>query len=414
MAAQTFFRAELSKLEQPKLEQIFEVLSKADIILYVVNQISDATQIFELLNDRGRRLSPLEGIKSFLMYKISSLRLKEFEQPINDIQGNFSSIYRLIEQYSINENEVLRFHTIAFEKTKIEDYNKPTVYIKSKIHSMFDSSVPDNEIKTEIVNYVKRLKKSFDIYKNIKTNSLKSKTLDKFFMIGRVNPFYPFLMIIYDSDKSKLENFIYHLNKFTFKAAMIGLQNKNESFYRNIRDNHDLFEVFKAPVMSNWWNMNARFDNALTYTNFYEYVNKNIVKYILFEYENSLRQTKGYPLLTIKNYFETDERAKFSIEHITAQKSKELLFDDDFKENYLHSLGNLVIDSKAPNSSKGNNNVDQKIIEYNKAPIMSQNELNGKTVNWSSLEEVKQFISDRNKELIKFVQTLAGIETLIE
>ena len=34
----------------------------------------------------------------------------------------------------------------------------------------------------------------------------------------------------------------------------------------------------------------------------------------------------------VKNYFETDERAKFSIEHITAQKSKELSFDKDFEE----------------------------------------------------------------------------------
>ena len=205
---------------------------------------------------------------------------------------------------------------------------------------------------------------------------MKSDNLNKLLMVGRVRPFFPFLMKIYHEEKNRFDDFVSILLKFTFKATFIGLQNRNEKFYQDIKNNNNLFETFKWPINNNCWNINNRFTNVLSYRNYYEWINKNMVKYILFEYENSLRQIKGYPLLTIENYFESDERRKISIEHITSQKCRHSQFDDDFEENYLHSLGNLVLDSKASNSRKGNNAVQDKIEEYGKAPIMSQNELN--------------------------------------
>ena len=408
LTAKKHFHQELAKLSLEKLEQIYNTLINADIIIYIVNKISDATQIFELLNDRGRKLTSLEGIKSFLMYKISSLKLKDFEQPIKDIQGNFSTIYRIIEQYAVDEKDVLRYHTITFEKSKTEDYNKPDKFIKTIINSHFDNSSSDDIIKTEILNYVKRLKRSFDIFKEIKSNSMKSDNLNKLFMVGRVNPFYPFLMKVYHEEQEQFDYFVDILLKFTFKSALIGLQNRNEKFYQYLKNGSNVFNVFKWPIDGNWWNINSRFTNVLSYRNYYEWLNKNMVKYILFEYENSLRIKKGYPLLTIENYFENDERTKFSIEHITAQRSKNLKFDDDFKENYLHSIGNLVLDSKASNSRKGSNAVQDKIKEYDKAPIMSQNELNSEEVNWNDLDSVKEFINKRNANLQDYVNKNFG------
>jgi uncharacterized protein with ParB-like and HNH nuclease domain len=401
--AKTYFYDNLSKLTDEKLEHIYDVLTNAEIILYVVNKISDATQIFELLNDRGRRLTELEGIKSFLMYKISSLHLKEFDQPINDIQGNFSSIYRLMEQYHLNEKEILRYHTIAFEKSKVEDYDKPDKYIKEKINGLFENSEQDEIIKTEILDYVKHLKKSFDIVKAIKTNTLKSQNLDNLLMIGRVNPFYPFLMIVYEKNKDDFDKFTHYLTQFTFRATLIGLQNQNEKFYGFIRNNNNLIEIFKLPMNGNWWNINIRVQNTLSFRNFYNSINKNIVKYILFKYENKLREKSGFPLLSLTNYFETDERKKFSIEHISAQKSKNLVYNDDFEQNYLHSLGNLVLDSKASNSRKNNDTIDEKLSEYDKAPLMSQNELNNEQLDWSDIEQVKVFIDNRNDKMLKFI-----------
>lgn len=229
--------------------------------------------------------------------------------------------------------------------------------------------------------------------------------LDNLVMIGRVRPFYPLIMYIYKKQKDNLCLFINDLVRFTFRATLIGLRNDNEGFYRYIRKKENFEDLFKWVIDENWWNINKRVDEVLTYRNFYEWVNKNMVKYILFSYENFLRKEKGYPLLTVDNYFTTDKRERLSIEHITAQRVKTLEFDEDFKENYLHSLGNLVIDTTSSNSRKGNKDIPDKIDEFNKAPIMSQNLIDQENINWDSLKEVKNFIDKRNDIIINYIKT---------
>ena len=130
-----------------------------------------------------------------------------------------------------------------------------------------------------------------------------------------------------------------------------------------------------------------------------------MTKYILFSYENHLRKEKGYPLLSREDYFSVESREKLNIEHITAQRVQNITFDEDFKENYLHSLGNLVIDTTASNSRKGNKEVEEKMGEFIKAPIMSQNEINNKQIDWNDIGSIKGFIDVRNEKLVTFIHT---------
>lgn len=401
----SYFEKELSSLNLTELERIYTVLIDSDVIVYIVDKISDATQIFELLNDRGRKLTHLEGVKSFLMYRIGCLDLRgDGEQAVISIQDNFAAIYRHIEKHQINENDVLRYHTIAFEKSKTDDYKAPELYIKNKINRMFNGNIDAKSIKTSIVEYVARLKESFEIFCQLKTNSMGLSSLDQLFMIGRVNPFYPQLMYLFHNSKGELDTFIGHLRKFTFKAALIGLRNKNEKFYTELREGTDFVEQFQFVISENKWNINARCDEVLEYRNFYDWVFKPLVKYILFSYENYLRGLGGYQLLKKEAFFSDDRRDKLNIEHITAKRCKNLQFDDDFYGNYLNSIGNLVIDSTAPNSSKGKKDVEKKMPVYIKSPFMSQNEINDENVNWSDLEKVKLFINKRNGKIIDFIK----------
>ena len=404
--AKVYFDKELSKLNLEKLERIYDVLINSDVILYIVDKISDATQIFELLNDRGRKLTNLEGVKSFLMYRIGCLQLKDTgEQSINVIQDSFSSIYRLIEKHNINENDLLRYHTIAFEKSKTDDYNSPDKFIKNKINGLFEKNINDIKIKDKVIGYVERLTDSFNIFSEIKNNTIKCNKLNDLIMIGRINPFYPLMLKVYANDKDSLCMFIDNLVKFTFKATLVSLRSNGESeFYKWVRKNEFEANDIKTPLIDNWWNINNRTNEVLEYRNFYEWVSKNITKYILFSYENHLRKEKGYPLLTKENYFSSDSREKLSIEHITAQRVKNIKFDDNFKENYLHSLGNLVIDTTSSNSRKNNKNINDKMGEFIKAPIMSQNEINEVDADWSNLTDIKSFIDNRNDRIINFIK----------
>lgn len=403
--AKEYFKKRLENNSLDFLEKIYTVLTEANVIIYVVDEIADATQIFELLNDRGKKLTSLEGVKSFLMHKISCLDLSNKDQQIDIIQDNFASIYRIIEKYNINESDVLRYHTIAFEECKTEDYNTPDKYIKNKINSLFENKKDDFFIKNTILEYVEKLKNSFKLYKNIKINNFKSKALNELYMIGRVNPYIPLIMNIYEKETpERIERFIDSICKFTFRATLIGLRNDNEGFYSYIRKNEYFLDIFKKIIDENWWDINRRVDTALNSSNHYKWANKNIIKYILFSYENYLRLKKAYPLLTKDDYSSEDTRMKLSIEHITAQRSQNLNISESFKEEFMHHIGNLVIDTAASNSRKGNKDGDEKEIEFSSSSILSQLEIGKLNSDWKHIKPIKDFIENRGNNLRIFIE----------
>lgn len=404
LLAKNYFNEKLQELSLDTLERIYTVLTEAKIMIYVVNEISEATQIFELLNDRGKRLTSLEGIKSFLMYRIGCLNINNKEQPIEKIQNNFARIYRSVENNEINEDDVLRYHTIAFEECNTTDYNYPDKYIKNKINMMFENKENDLVIRDTIIDYIDRLESSFILYEKIKMNSIKSEGLDKLYMIGRVNPFIPLIMKIYREESSdKLELFINSICKFTFKAALVGLKNNNESFYSYIRNKKGFLDLFDKIIEENWWNINKRAEETVSFTNYYEWINKNIIKYILFSYENKLRLKQGYPLLTRENYFSEDPRMKLNIEHINAQRAKNIELSESFKNEHLNYIGNLVIDTTASNSRKGNKSVEEKKEDFLISSLMSQSEIIKSDVDWNSIASIGQFIDKRGDEIIGFI-----------
>lgn len=403
LEAKTYFEKKFKTKSKSELESLFNKAIRSEVLLYVVHDISSATQIFELLNDRGRKLTSLESLKSFLMYTVG-LNLKNSDQIIDDIQNDFSNIYRIIENNDINPDDVLRYHTIAFEKSSSAEYDNPKEFIKKKINKLL--KIKNKPVNREIISYVSRLKDTFQHYADIKSNAYKIDSLDDLFMIGRIGPFYP-LMLKIKKEKSKKEFdlLVQAIVRFTFRASLIGLRSNGESYlYNALRNNEDLTEYLKTIVDDNWWDINGRSEDTLENNyNFYGWVNKSMVKFILFKYENHLRDIKGFPNLSTNDFFSKDNRKKFSIEHITAQKAKNLKLTESFHENFMHSLGNLVIDSVASNSSKGNKPSGKKQKQYSNAPLMSQNELSKYNVQWSKIRSVKSFIKKRDQKLKEFI-----------
>jgi len=406
LESKIFFTEELNNLGIEILEKIYQTSTEADVLLYVVDEINSATQIFELLNDRGKQLTDLEAIKSFLMYNIG-LVSKNPNQLIKNIQSSFGEIYRLIEQNELNEKDIIRYHTIAFEGSD-DDAKK---YIKAKILYLIKTEPPELVIKT-ITDYAIKLKESFEIFVQIQQLKPVDPELSKLFMIGRIAPFYPILMRVKKDDKSLFDNLLKNINSFTFRASLIGLRSNAESQINNSLRSNNLLEILnltKNITIDNWWNINQRAKETLTSKYIYQSLGNNILKFILFSYENNLRQKKGFPLLGYNEYFAENEREKLSIEHITAQKAKGLQFDTDFEENYLHNIGNLVIDCKASNSSKGSRNTEDKMNAYQTAPIMSQNELDNINCNWQDLVSVKLYINNREAILKNFIKERFGL-----
>jgi len=400
--AKIFFSKELSKLDLNTLEKLYQISTDSEVLLYVVEEINTATQIFELLNDRGKKLTNLEAIKSFLMYNIG-LVSKSPNQLIKNIQNNFGEIYRLIEKHELDENDILRYHTIAFEGSD----DDPKKFIKTKVLTLIKTESPETIVKL-ITRYAISLKESFEVFVQIEESKQLNAELSKVFMIGRIAPFYPVLMRIKKEDETLFNPLLKNISAFTFRASIVGLRSNAETQINNaLRDNKKLTEIVdlvKIIIQNNWWNINQRTTETLESKYIYHALSSNSLRFILFSYENSMRKEKGFPLLGYKEYFTEEEREKLSIEHITAQKVKGINLDKDFEENYLHNIGNLVIDCKASNSSKGCKNTEEKMNAYQAAPLMSQNELDEITCNWQDSQSIKQFINQREIKLKEFIR----------
>jgi len=399
LEAKIYFHKKLKDLTAELLEKLYTTLTEAEVLLYTVKQISSATQIFELLNDRGKKLTDLESIKSFLMYNMGLVATNP-DQYIKNIQTHFAAIYRLIEQFDINDDDVLRYHTIAFEK---EFEEKAKKFIKKKISRLINAGKKD-EAKTVIEHYTKSLLQSFQLFQAIKDNTAKEPILDNLFMIGKVSPYYPVMMKVLKERQGEFKKLLQALTRFTFKASMSNLRSSGESyFHTDLRNGHDVIHKIVLFSEDNWWNINGRVKASLAYPNYYDWLSKNLVKYILFSYENYRREKKGFPLLSRADYESDDSRKKLNIEHITAKKAKGMVFDEDFKLNYLNNIGNLVIDSTSSNSSKNNSATGDKIEHFQRAPIMSQNEIDQEHIDWSDLDSIKNFIDERAGVLRKFI-----------
>lgn len=413
--AKRFFQTEVNKLHTDVIEQLLQKLENSFVLVHTVSKKSDAAQVFELINDRGKRLTDLEAIKSFLMYQISIILTKS-EQLLGDIENDFAKIYRKSESLEdlIKEDQILMYYVISSLNWTGEEFRDPKDFVKRIINK---ANSDDNKIKL-IKEIGKQLKESFEIIEKIVNNSIDAPEIDNLLMLNRIANFYPLLMSSFKYDKSNDKNnyrgiaSLAELYAFTSLVAGKRADTGVKYFYELARDFKGDFVILcnniKTIFRENWWRIISLFKENVPNIDFYD----GVTKYILFKYENYLRKQKGFPVLTKKSFFENDSRLKLSIEHITAKKSKNLKFTEEFEESYLHNIGNLVIDTVASNSSKGNNVVDSKIKAYNLAPLISHNEIDNivediskkdGSFDWNNLDDVKKFIEFRRERIKEFI-----------
>ena len=124
---------EKEKLNTERLEEILKIIDKTEVLVYSVENSAEATLIFETTNDRGKSLSNLEKMKSFMMYKCFLSNQPNKNDLIKNIDSRFGEIYRILEDIkplfenigikSPNEDQLTQYHFIGyFNWTKKADY----------------------------------------------------------------------------------------------------------------------------------------------------------------------------------------------------------------------------------------------------------------------------------------------------
>lgn len=389
--AYDFFMDEVRDDEWVKL---LKILINAKVMVYSVQDSADATLIFELQNDRGKRLTDLEALKSYLMHLIY-LHAKNPNDSLSVVQSHFSNIYRHIEKHLENklipnEDSILTYHAASYLTWQQDEWRQPKELIKKIIQRMNPELIQD-----WILVFVSNLEETYKVFTKLFENLDRYTEFTHLLMVKKMAVFWPLVIKSYQLDKtSNKEHFglvmrlmeVYAIRGYALSSIRsdAGLS----VLYTNARDFKGDFKRLKNLLysMSFLWDLEKRFKNSLVSESFYNQ-NRIDATYILWRYENHLRSLKGQKAepLSWKHYLKpTDHATKLSLEHIAARKNpiSETIVEwenDDPKQFYevaTHRLGNLVIDSISANSSKGNYDFSDKLESLStNSTFLSQGEL---------------------------------------
>lgn len=379
------------------LQALLQRIESTKILLFAVRDPGEAMQIFELNNDRGKSLTQLEAVKSFSMDQvfINAGSEAEREDTLRAIEQRFDVIYRALEDIEAagalppeeGEDAFLRYHWMAFEDWT--ELKQTKALFKQKVRTLGEGA-----LVRWIDEFTARLKRSFEIVGMLLRQRDEIEVLGDLYALERMGNFYPLLIKAYDQDsdsrKERFRQLVRLLEMFSFRAYGIGnlkTDTGRSTLYRLARDFKGdfgkLIVELKRACTEGDWGVGQRFERGLSSARMYD--ERRDALYLLWRYENYLRREsgKGYPKIPLRAFLSSDPREKLTIEHVAAQKGDpapsskiELQGDDEtFRKEFLHALGNLVIDSASPNASKGSDPFLNKEAVYQGSPFMSQQEL---------------------------------------
>jgi uncharacterized protein with ParB-like and HNH nuclease domain len=400
--AKQHFTKELKQLTTTQIIKILEKIESTEITCIELQGKKDSALMFELQNNRGKDLTNMEKLKSYFMYQMYVYsQVEETETNIEYVSNIFKLVYMIINDLkSLNEDSILIYHCNAY----IKGYSYRTL---DDIKEVFLKS----NVKVEwIRDFVTELHTSFSNMK--KFEKLQSKPINDLRKLSIPAFAYPFFIKgfkYFGDDAEKLNSLFRILEVVVFRYSLINsradiISRLNEilnSFSGNL---YNLKTHFKDKFNEAYYWSDKRVEE---YLNGWMYGNA-VVNYLLWKYEDSL-QRKGYSVGDCKI---TDEQ----IEHISPQtptEEEELAhgyevnenneYDEEFEDEYLNSLGNLMLISGSHNSSIGNKPFNDKLNSYNANPLLKQQvqikeflDVNSKDLKWD-----KQAIDKRHKSIVE-------------
>jgi hypothetical protein len=402
LSAKRFFYEKLGGISAAETNKLLTVLLESEILLWSVNSDLLATQIFELQNDRGKRLTDLEALKSFLMHGIYLYSGSNAESDLNILQKNFAAIYRAAEKMearydSPDEDQLLSYHCIAFEPSeRLEDESEGWRKPKQLVRLILEKS--QEEKSDWIKNFSHRLRDSYEFALQIieARDQYRSIDLGHLTAIGRTAALWPLLLKCWKHDQKPghpgFNVAVGEMAKFAFRAIIAGKRadTGDADLRRKAREFCGDFRSLTAELkgMREWWNMPVLFAMGLDSEDFYN--EDRAATYLLWRYENYLRTQPGKqaPRLqwdTIvaptnsavkyqKDHIEPKDPANPNVRRLVKWSPKDEQ-TRPFEELFLHRLGNLVLDTFSTGGAKGNRDFAARIHHYTQGTFLSQHEI---------------------------------------
>lgn len=402
---------------------LLKTLINAKVMVYSVLSSADATLIFELQNDRGKKLTDLEALKSYLMHLVY-LHAKNPKDGLAEIQSHFANIYRDVEGHISNrripgEDSILSYHSVGALNWQDDEWRRPKELVKRTV-----KGVSSENIQNWVLSFVADLQETYRTFTLLFSKLDEYTELVELLIVDRMASFWPLIIKCYKLDKSDTKKDFrlalrlmevyavrgYGLSNIRGDAGLSSLHRKAREFSGNFQDLHTYLHS-----MSYWYDLENRHRDGIDRAGFYR-SNRRDGQYILWKYENHLRSQPGKKQehLSWKQYLQPkDDASKLSLEHIAAQKNPISETDVEWVEGDMqkfadvatHRIGNLVIDSVSANSSKGKHDFSDKLKSLStNSTYLSQGEL----IQWAEIIDGEwvwtvDSVKSRHEHIKKFV-----------
>ena len=402
--AKEFFEEALKKLDTNKILAIFKVMQKAEILSIPFTSKKDSVLMFELQNNRGKELTNMEKLKSYLAYQIYTYCDKEAENKLNEITKIFEEIYRLVNDIQTDEDSVLRYFNMSNSKFGFD-------YRENNDEKNYKKELKAVENKIEWIDkYVRELKNAFANFKEFeKFDSIYREYL-QYLKIWEVYPFIIKAYRLFGNDKNTLEQVFKALEIIAFRDKLVQTRADLAARLNGVLKDFDSIDSLidglrKIYTNEPWYWGDGIMKNKINNI-FAE--NKGIVAYLLMRYEKYLRSEDAQS----RYKFELKDIENPQIEHIAPQTetikesgkdkaSGYCDYDDEFNECFMNCIGNLLLIAGSHNASIGNKAFEEKLKSYENSPLKQQREVKGFIVNAGMWD--KEAIDERHSEIEQFV-----------
>lgn len=384
--AKEIFTKNLQNESINDIEKWCNLIESATITEYIVDNKTQAAQVFAFQNDRGKKLSNLEVIKAYFMLQIYlfSINEEKTEENIKYLEDEFSKIYKQIVRIKLNEDEVLNYYWRAVSGRGF--------YSEEVIKGIKESINTNTRDKTVwIKDFISGLSQAFQTVEKVEKNE-NSYTKDLHYL-NNMALAYPFIIKAYklSVDEKCINRLIQLLENITFRYLLRGGRAEIESRLNNHlinynntgevdRNINDIIYNLRNNGWWSYWNDNTM-KNYLSSGYFYK---NRVDNYVLWKYELYICD-ENHPK-PHKVSFE-DLIHNESIEHIAPQTptngdpvangygiydDKENPSDGIVSGDWLNCIGNLMLISKSHNSSIGNKPFSDKLDSYGRDNLLNQ------------------------------------------
>ena len=399
--AKDFFLKKLKFLDDEKLEKLQELIRKR-IFVFVIKVLDkkEASYMFELHNSRGKPLSNLDKLKSFILHRLYVMNAPK--RVIDYVYNTFGEIYR-------TEFEILQALEEKGITTKLTEEDILTAFgnlIFSYEYNFEELKKSLKEKNTEeLENFVSHLYRSFKAVKNFIKDGSDYANYLKDYLPLKFNFILPFLIKIYETEFQNREKFLkiferlLFVHNLAYTNARIEYRIKASLENLNISSNPEEFEekVFETLHREGYWSKQRLLENLKGH------MYNTLARIILKRYELSL-SVYEYNVISKGEYI---HKEPWELEHIAPQnlKNKEISGYrkcENFEEKYLNSLGNLLLVSKRHNIALGDKPFNEKLSSYKEeSPFKHHQEVEQFSENgeWSC-----DSIEQRLKKLEEFVK----------